>query len=39
MKLGFDKHPDLISAGKSRVPEHLESQLGEVSKSALWVRL
>ena len=35
----FDRHPDLISAGKSRVREHPESPLGKVSKAALWVRL
>ena len=28
-KLGFDQHPDLNSATKSRVTAHLESQLGK----------
>ena len=42
--MGFDQHPDLISAGKSHVPEHLQSQMGkgprqlvgETSKTAVW---
>ena len=29
IKLGFDQHPDLISAGESHGTAHLESQPGK----------
>ena len=29
IKLGFDEHPDLISAGESHGTAYLESQLGK----------